>query len=40
LIRHGGVEFDNAKISDINAKISRGGIVKVGSRRFLKLVWS
>ncbi len=38
LIQQGGIELDNSKISDINAKISQSGIMKVGSRRFLKLV--
>jgi tyrosyl-tRNA synthetase len=38
LIQQGAVEFEGAKISDINAVISNSGVLKIGSRRFLKIV--
>lgn len=37
IIQQGGVEFEGAKITDINAKLISPGVVKVGSRRFLKI---
>jgi tyrosyl-tRNA synthetase len=37
LIRQGAVEFQNAKIDDENYEIKVAGILKVGSRRFLRV---
>lgn len=37
LIQQGGVDFEDKRISDENLIISSSGVLKVGSRRFLKL---
>ncbi len=37
LIQQGGIEFEGKKISDIAAKINSSGVLKIGSRRFLKI---
>ena len=37
LIQQGGVEFEGAKVIDINFKISSSGVLKIGTRRFLKI---
>ena len=37
MITHGGVKFDGEIIKDINYKISRSGILKIGKRKFLKI---
>jgi len=38
LIQQGGIEFENAKVIDVNARISSSGVLKIGSRRFLKVI--
>ncbi len=38
LIQQGGIEFEGVKITDIAAKISSEGVLKIGSRRFLRVV--
>ena len=38
LIQQGGIEFENAKVTDVNARISSSGVLKIGSRRFLKII--
>ncbi|HNQ50927.1 MAG TPA: tyrosine--tRNA ligase [Candidatus Omnitrophota bacterium] len=38
LIQQGGIEFDNVKVIDVNARISSSGVLKIGSRRFLKII--
>jgi tyrosyl-tRNA synthetase len=38
LISQGGVYLDGERIEDKEAKISKGGILKVGKRRFLRLI--
>ena len=38
LIQQSAVEFEGVKISDINAVIGRPGVLKIGSRRFLKII--
>ncbi|MDD4940804.1 MAG: tyrosine--tRNA ligase [Candidatus Omnitrophica bacterium] len=38
LIQQGGIEFDNVKVIDVNARISSSGVLKIGSRRFLKVI--
>ena len=38
LIQQGAVEFEGVKVSDINAQISSSGVLKIGSRRFLKII--
>ena len=38
LIQQGAVELEGAKVTDFNAKISAGGVLKIGSRRYLKIV--
>jgi tyrosyl-tRNA synthetase len=38
LIEQGAVEFESARITDFNAKVSAAGVLKVGSRRFLRIV--
>jgi tyrosyl-tRNA synthetase len=38
LIQQNAVEFNSQKVTDINHKISTAGILKVGPRRFLKIV--
>jgi tyrosyl-tRNA synthetase len=40
LIQQGAVTFDGAKVSDENHQIGITGILKVGSRRFLKVIVS
>jgi len=37
LIQQGGLEFEGQKITDIAAKINSAGVLKIGSRRFLKI---
>ena len=37
LIQQGGIEFEGKRISDIAAKIDSSGVLKIGSRRFLKI---
>ncbi|MCX5709023.1 MAG: tyrosine--tRNA ligase [Candidatus Omnitrophica bacterium] len=37
LIQQSAVEFEGVKISDIGAKINSAGVLKIGSRRFLKI---
>lgn len=37
LIQQGGLEFESQKITDISAKINSDGVLKIGSRRFLKV---
>jgi tyrosyl-tRNA synthetase len=37
LIQQSAVEFEGQKISDIGAKINSAGVLKIGSRRFLKI---
>jgi tyrosyl-tRNA synthetase len=37
LIQQGGLEFEGRKIADIAAKINSAGVLKIGSRRFLKI---
>jgi tyrosyl-tRNA synthetase len=37
LIQQGGLEFEGQKITDISAKINSAGVLKIGSRRFLKI---
>jgi len=37
LIQQGGLEFEGNKITDIAAKINSSGVLKIGSRRFLKI---
>jgi tyrosyl-tRNA synthetase len=38
LIQQGAVEFDTDHIADINAKISGSGVLKIGARRYLKII--
>lgn len=38
LILQGGLEFEGVKVSDVNAKISAPGVLKIGSRRFLRII--
>jgi tyrosyl-tRNA synthetase len=38
LIQQGGIVFDAEKVSDEDFLLTRGGIIKVGSRRFLKII--
>lgn len=38
LIEQGGVEFEGSRVTDCNAKASAAGVLKVGSRRFLRVV--
>ncbi|HQO38326.1 MAG TPA: tyrosine--tRNA ligase [Candidatus Omnitrophota bacterium] len=38
LIQQGGIEFDNVKVIDVNARINSSGVLKIGSRRFLKVI--
>jgi len=38
LIRQGAIEFEGNKITDIAAKINCGGALKIGSRRFLRVL--
>jgi len=38
LIQQGGLEFEGKKIADISSKIGSAGVLKIGSRRFLKIV--
>lgn len=38
LIKQNGVEFDNKKVLDGNFIIEHSGIIKIGSRRFLKVL--
>ncbi len=38
LIQQGGIEFAGVKITDIAAKINSGGVLKIGSRRFLRVI--
>ena len=37
LIQQGGIEFEGVKLTDISAKINSSGVLKIGSRRFLKI---
>ncbi len=37
LIQQGGLEFEDQKITDIGTKINSAGVLKIGSRRFLKI---
>jgi tyrosyl-tRNA synthetase len=37
LIQQGALEFDGRKITDIQAKINSSGVLKVGSRRFIRI---
>lgn len=37
LIRQGGIKFDGEVIKDINYKISKSGVLKIGKRKFLKI---
>lgn len=38
LIRQSGVRFDNEVVKDINYRVEKEGILKVGKRKFLKIV--
>ncbi len=38
LIQQGGIEFENTKVADVNARIGSSGVLKIGSRRFLKII--
>ncbi len=38
LIQQGGIEFEGGKVTDIGAKINSSGVLKIGSRRFLRVV--
>ncbi len=40
LIQQGGIEFEGGKVTDIGAKINSSGVLKIGSRRFLRVVKS
>jgi len=40
LITQGAVKIDGEVISDVNYEVDRGGVLKVGKRRFIKLVFS
>ena len=37
LIQQGGMEFEGAKIEDINFRINSAGVLKIGARRFLRI---
>ncbi|MFA5099687.1 MAG: tyrosine--tRNA ligase [Candidatus Omnitrophota bacterium] len=37
LIQQGAIEFEGGKVTDVNAKIGTGGVLKIGSRRYLKI---
>ncbi|MEO0275335.1 MAG: tyrosine--tRNA ligase [candidate division WOR-3 bacterium] len=37
LIRQGGIKFDSEVIKDVDYKISRNGILRIGKRKFLKI---
>jgi len=37
LIQQGGLELDGVRIGDVNAKLTAPGILKIGSRRFLRI---
>ena len=37
LIKAGAVEFDGEVVKDIRAKLERGGILRVGKKRFVKI---
>ena len=40
LIQQGGIEFEGGKVTDIGVKINSSGVLKIGSRRFLRVVKS
>ena len=41
MIRQGALSVDGEKVSDENFKVTKGKeyLIKVGKRRFLKVVW-
>lgn len=39
LIQQGGIDFDSQKIKDDNFMVAKSGILKSGSRRFLKVIF-
>jgi len=40
LLRQGAVEFDGERLPDEHAQLERGGVLKVGKRRFVRIRFS